>query len=100
MVALTDSLPLSATDLPADQVGVAEVVCAAYEAREAVFPLGGRTSLDYGIAPVREGRGLDLAGLAKVVDYTPRDMTIMVEAGVRMADLAATLEAEGQQLPI
>ena len=27
-------------------------------------------------------------------------MTILVEAGVRMADLAATLAAEGQQLPI
>jgi len=35
-----------------------------------------------------------------VVDYTPRDMTILVEAGVRMADLAAMLAAEGQQLPI
>ncbi len=35
-----------------------------------------------------------------MVDYTPRDMTILVEAGMRMADLAATLAAEGQQLPI
>ena len=48
----------------------------------------------------RPGHGLDLTGLSKIVDYTPRDMTILVEAGVRMADLAATLAAEGQQLPI
>ena len=46
------------------------------------------------------GRTLDLTGLNRIVDYTPRDMTIVVEAGVRMADLAATLAAEGQHLPI
>jgi glycolate oxidase FAD binding subunit len=43
---------------------------------------------------------LDLSGLSKIVNYTPRDMTILVEAGVRMTDLATTLTAEGQQLPI
>jgi glycolate dehydrogenase FAD-binding subunit len=85
---------------PEDRAGVAAAVRAAYEARQAIYPLGGRTSLDYGIAPTREGQGLDLAGLNKIVDYTPRDMTIVVEAGMRMADLAATLAAERQQLPI
>jgi glycolate oxidase FAD binding subunit len=43
---------------------------------------------------------LGLSGLARVVDYTPRDMTIVVEAGARMADLTTTLAAEGQHLPI
>jgi glycolate oxidase FAD binding subunit len=99
-MAVIGSLPLSATATPADQAGVAEVVRAAYEAREAVYPIGGRTSLDYGIAPAREGRGIDLTSMNKIVEYTPRDMTIVVEAGVRMGDLAATLAAEGQQLPI
>ena len=56
--------------------------------------------INYGNEPTRPGQTLDLTGLAKIVDYTPRDMTILVEAGVRMADLAATLAAEGQQLPI
>jgi glycolate oxidase FAD binding subunit len=100
MVTVADSIPLSDTVAASDQAGVAELVRTAYEAREPVYPLGGRTSLDYGIAPTRQGRGLDLSPLAKIVDYTPRDMTILVEAGVRMADLAATLAAEGQQLPI
>jgi len=79
---------------------VAEAVRAAYEASRAVYPLGGGTALDYGSAPARDGTRLDLTGLNKIVDYTPRDMTILVEAGVRMADLAATLAAEGQHLPI
>ena len=85
---------------PASQADEAEAVRAAYEAGEAVYPRGGGTALDYGNAPSQPGRTLDLTGLGKVVDYAPRDMTILVEAGVRMADLAATLAAEGQQLPI
>jgi glycolate oxidase FAD binding subunit len=49
---------------------------------------------------MQPGERLDLTGLNRIVDYTPRDMTILVEAGVRMADLAATLATEGQHLPI
>jgi glycolate oxidase FAD binding subunit len=100
MASLTELQPGTESVAPTDQAGVAEVVRAAHDARRAVYPLGGRTALDYGIAPTRPGNGLDLCGLNKVIDYTPRDMTIIVEAGVRMADLAQTLEAEGQQLPI
>lgn len=79
---------------------MAEIVRAAYETGEAIYPIGGGTALDYGNEPARTGRNLELAGLNRVVDYTPRDMTIVVEAGVRMSDLAATLAAEGQHLPI
>jgi glycolate oxidase FAD binding subunit len=100
MPSVVESLPLTETIAPADQAGVAEAVRAAHDAREPVYPLGGQTSLDYGIAPKRPGRGLDMTGLKQIVDYTPRDMTILVEAGVRMADLAATLAAENQHLPI
>jgi glycolate oxidase FAD binding subunit len=85
---------------PANPAGAAEVVRAGYESREAIYPLGGHTSLDYGILPTKTGRGLDLTGLSRIVDYTPRDMTIVVEAGVRMASLAKVIAVEGQQLPI
>jgi glycolate oxidase FAD binding subunit len=85
---------------PASQAEVAEGVRAAYEASQAVYPNGGGTAQDYGNAPTLAGQTLDLSRVAKVVDYTPRDMTIVVETGVRMADLAATLAAEGQHLPI
>jgi glycolate oxidase FAD binding subunit len=79
---------------------VAESVRAAYESRQAIFPIGGGTALDYGNPPTQPGEKLELTVLSRIVDYTPRDMTIVVEAGVRMADLAATLAAEGQHLPI
>jgi glycolate oxidase FAD binding subunit len=85
---------------PVSQAEVAEGVRAAFEGSEAIYPVGGGTALDYGNAPSGAGQSLDLTALNRVVDYTPRDMTIVVEAGVRMADLAATLAAEGQHLPI
>jgi glycolate oxidase FAD binding subunit len=86
--------------MPTNPAGVAEFVRTAFDADHAVSPAGGGTALDYGNPPTRPVTRLELSGLSKVVDYTPRDMTILVEAGVRMADLAATLAEEGQQLPI
>jgi glycolate oxidase FAD binding subunit len=85
---------------PADQAEVAAAVRSAYEAKQPLAPVGGRTSLDYGSAVSADTQELDLKSLSRVVDYTPRDMTIVVEAGVRMTDLAATLAGEHQQLPI
>lgn len=100
MATAAESLPLSDVATPTDQAGVAEAVRVAHQARQPVYPLGGGTAQDYGHAPSLPGLGLDLTGLAKIVDYTPRDMTIFVEAGVRIAHLAATLDTEGQHLPI
>jgi glycolate dehydrogenase FAD-binding subunit len=83
-----------------NQAAVAEAVRTAYESREPVYPVGGRTSFDCCGPVPAGGRELDLTKLNRIVDYTPRDMTIVAEAGVRMADLAAVLATEGQQLPI
>ena len=82
------------------QADVAEKVRAAHDASQALYPVGGGTSLDFGPTAAQPGQNLDLTVLDCVVDYTPRDMTILLEAGVKMADLAATLDAEGQVLPI
>ena len=100
MTPAVQSTPSQNASLPNDPASVAEFVRSAFEAGEAVLPMGGGTALDYGSPPNRSGQQLDLSGLSKIVDYTPRDMTILVEAGVRIADLAATLAGEGQQLPI
>jgi glycolate oxidase FAD binding subunit len=103
-ICITNNLVTSAfaieTVSSVDQAEVAEAVRVAYDATEAIYPIGGGTALDYGNTPSMPGQNFDLAGLNRIVDYTPRDMTIVVEAGVRMADLAATLAAEGQHLPI
>jgi glycolate oxidase FAD binding subunit len=65
-----------------------------------VYPIGGGTSLDYGMPATTPGIGLSLGGINGVVDYPARDMTITVEAGITMATLAETLAAEGQRVPL
>jgi glycolate oxidase FAD binding subunit len=93
-------LPLTETVAPADQAAVAEAVRRACEAGTPVYSVGGGTRLDYGVRPTQPGLGLSLAGLGRVVDYPARDLTITVEAGVTIAELASRLASEGQRLPV
>jgi glycolate oxidase FAD binding subunit len=65
-----------------------------------IYPIGGGTSLNFGLPPRDAGHGLSLLGLRRVVDYPARDMTVTVEAGITLDLLAATLAKERQQLPI
>jgi glycolate oxidase FAD binding subunit len=97
---VTEILPLTETRSPADQAELAAVVAAAHAAGTPVYPLGGGTSLDYGLPARQPGLGLSLTGLARVVDYPARDMTITVEAGIRLAELADILAGERQWLPV
>jgi glycolate oxidase FAD binding subunit len=43
---------------------------------------------------------LSMAGLRRVLDHEPDDMTVTVDAGVRIADLQAALAERGQWLPV
>jgi glycolate oxidase FAD binding subunit len=92
-------LPLTQTIAPADEAGVAAAVREAGRSG-AVYPLGGMTRLDYGAHPSRPGTGLSLAKLDQVIDYPAHDMTITVQAGMTIAELARTLAARGQRLPV
>jgi glycolate oxidase FAD binding subunit len=94
------ALPLTDTVKPADQADLAVVVRDAFTRGSPLYPLGGCTALDFGVVAKQPGLGVSLAGLKRVVDYPARDMTITVEAGIRMAELAAILAREGQRLPI
>lgn len=46
------------------------------------------------------GGRIDLQNMSSVVDYPARDMTITVQAGMPVAELAEVLAVEKQQLPI
>ncbi|TWU09483.1 putative FAD-linked oxidoreductase [Symmachiella macrocystis] len=69
-------------------------------AGRAIFPVGGRTALHYGYAPTQPGFAFSTLRLNRTIDYPARDMTITVEAGIRMDELTEILKAEGQRLPI
>jgi glycolate oxidase FAD binding subunit len=100
LTATSETLPLADTASPNDQQQLAELVKECFESETAVYPIGGGTSVDYGLPAKRDGIGLSLAGLSQVIDYPARDMTITVEAGITMQALAGTLAQERQQLPI
>lgn len=90
--------------LPLRQPGsIAEVGDCVREAAaggQAAYPVGGRTMLELGNAPTKPGIAVDLTRLSQVVDYPARDMTVTVQAGIRIAHLQQLLALENQQLPI
>ena len=98
--ATVEILPLAETASPADQGECIDAVRQACEAGTPIYPIGGGTSLNYGLPARKQGLGLSLANLNRVVDYPARDMTVTVEAGITMTQLAQTLAAQGQRLPI
>src|SRR5262245_4775138 len=77
-----------------------QVVRDAAQQGTAIYPVGGRTMLDVGLPPVRDGTAVETTRLDRVIDYPSRDMTITVQAGIRIENLQAILRAEGQQLPV
>jgi len=92
--------PTTETMSPGSVADVPDMIRSAHDAKQAIYTIGGGTSLEYGVMPTRTGYAFETTGLSRVVDYTPRDMTIVVEAGVRFCDLVQTLAVEKQQLPI
>lgn len=100
MTAVADTPSTTETVRPADQAALAAVVAEAHASGTAIYPIGGGASQNYGRPAERPGVGLSLAALNRVIDYPARDMTITVEAGITMDQLAATLATERQWLPI
>lgn len=100
MPAPSDHLPLQQTLSPGDAEEVVALVRQACAAATPLYPIGGGTSLHYGLRAKTPGWGVSLGKLARVVDYPARDMTITVEAGTTMQQLATILAAEGQRLPV
>ena len=94
------SLPISETVAPSSIDEVADVIRNAAESGQAIYPVGGGTSLDHGLPAKQPGQALSLEHLNQIVDYPAGDMTITVQAGMRMSALQERLRDEGQQLPI
>ncbi len=67
---------------------------------QAVYPVGGGTGLEFGMRPSKPGVALSLAQLNRVVDYPIRDLTVTVEAGIKVGELQRLLSQQNQRLPI
>ena len=100
MTISTEPLPITELDEPADQQELAAIVRGSFETGTPLYPVGGGTSLGFGLTPQQPGTGLSLARLDRIVDYPAGDMTVTVESGIRMQDLSAALAGENQRLPL
>jgi glycolate oxidase FAD binding subunit len=86
---------------PATQPELARFMAENATTRQRVlYPVGGRTALHYGFPASDSGIAVSTSKLTHVIDYPARDMTITVEAGIRIEALAELLKQEGQRLPI
>ncbi|MCL6480631.1 MAG: FAD-binding oxidoreductase [Firmicutes bacterium] len=107
---LTDPLSLSryavdgrlpwAAVRPGTAEEVAEIVRWARAETLALVPTGSGTKLDLGMPPLRYDVAVDCSRLDRIIAYDPADLTLSVEAGMRVAALEAVLARHGQMLPL
>src|SRR5512134_2818892 len=81
---------------PASETELAEAVRAAAAAGRPLAIEGGGTR---GLGHAVEGERLSTAGIAGITLYEPGALTLVVRAGTPLAEVEATLAAEGQILP-
>jgi D-lactate dehydrogenase (cytochrome) len=80
--------------LPPDEAALAQTVAACAAAGRRVLPSGGRRTRHPAAVTV------STAELRRVLTYEPADLTIMVEAGMTLAELQAVLAPHNQWLPL
>jgi glycolate oxidase FAD binding subunit len=78
----------------------ARVLALAHDEGLAVLPRGSGSALGLGAPPARADLVLDLGRLDAILEYSPDDLTVTVQAGVTAGALAATLAARRQTLPV
>lgn len=79
---------------------LAQIVRELHAERKAFAFVGGCTELELGNAPRALDTVVRTTSLTRVVDYTPEDQTITVEAGLTFAELDRLLAEHGQMLPL
>jgi len=84
---------------PGTEYEVAEVLKLAAGARVPVTPRGGATGLCGGCVPVCEGIVLSLERMNKVLEIDVENQMAVVEAGLRLSDLATAVAYAGLSFP-
>jgi len=85
---------------PEDLDDAIELVSVASREGLSITPRGSGTKLHIGAPPKRLDIVLLTEHLNEIVDYEPEDLTITVQAGVRLAELDKLLRKHGQMLPL
>src|SRR5262249_55620656 len=85
---------------PSTAEEVAGLLRAAAEAGEAIVAVGGGRALGFGDPLERFDVAIETLGLNRVIEMSQADMTVSVEAGVKVEELNAELAEVGQFVPI
>jgi glycolate oxidase FAD binding subunit len=92
--------PLITIEKPKTDAELARVLGEAAEAGQAVVPVGGGRASGMGGVVERCDVELHTTGLDRVIEHSPADMVISVEAGITLESVQAELARSGQFLPI
>ena len=85
---------------PENAEQTAEIVRTAVEEKLGVIPCGARSATAVGAPPTDFDVALDMTRLTGIASYDPGDLTISVNAGMRLSDLAQALREKKQFLPL
>jgi len=79
---------------------VAGIVSFAAAEKLAVAACGSRSKLELGMPPQRYDLALDMTELSQIAHYDPGDLTVSVDTGMPLSELAKVLAAKNQFLPL
>lgn len=85
---------------PGDTEALREIVVEANVAGEVLVPVGGATALSAGRPLARRGLAVAMRRIDRIVDHSPSDFVVTVEAGCRFAVLQEELARHRQWLAV
>lgn len=95
-----DGVVPGAVASPSSAPEVAEIVRFARAEKLALVACGHRTKLSIGMPPHHYDFAVDMTGLHEVAYYDPADLTLSVDAGIGLAQLAEVLARQNQFVPL
>lgn len=98
-VALAESPP-SCLVLPSTQENLSEIVAIAHQNQWRILPAGSGSKLAWGGLPKAVDLIVSTQKLNRIIDHAVGDLTVTVEAGVKLADLQHQLGQAHQFLPL
>jgi glycolate oxidase FAD binding subunit len=85
---------------PSDTGQLCKIVNTAWEENIAITPWGGGTHINLGNTIKRLDVVINLTNLDRIIQHNPNDLTITVEAGIKISQLQNVLAQHGQFLAI
>jgi glycolate oxidase FAD binding subunit len=88
------------TEVPASFADAADIMRATADAGRTLRARGGRTKLSWGAAVVEPDVEISTSALSRIVEHNAGDLTAIVEAGARLADVQAAVAGADQMLAL